>query len=188
MTRTLAASTLRTAALLSLATSFVPAAWAQAAPVGAVAYAPLAGAQAVPTLSQWGMAALALVLAALASRLLRGQGGVLRLAALGLLAGAALLASPWSGQALARPADDVLLDNPAGGTAPLPDHPDFERPFADYMHGYTVRNTTGRPQRIKAVTVTAAHRIMNSHDDTQCTVGQILAPAASCSVVVGRPH
>ena len=66
MTRTLAASTLRTAALLSLATSFVPAAWAQAAPVGAVAYAPLAGAQAVPTRSQWGMAALALVLAALA--------------------------------------------------------------------------------------------------------------------------
>ncbi|WP_198969926.1 midcut-by-XrtH protein [Xylophilus sp. ASV27] len=176
------------AGALALAAGTQAPAWAQA--VGNITYAPLsAGTQSVPTLSQWGMAALALLLAAGARHLLRGHGnGVVRTAMLGLVAGAALLAMPWSGQALAVPASEVLLDKPAGGSVDLPDHPDFELPFADFMHGYEVRNTTDRPLRITAVDVTAAHRIAGPSDETRCSVDQTLAPLASCQIVVSRPH
>lgn len=175
--------------LLAGAAAYAPGAWAQAgAPVGAIAFAPaLAATQSVPTLSQWGLAALALLLALGSRRWLRGPGAA-RAVALGLLAGAALLSTPWVGQALAQPVSALLLDNPAGGTIDLPDHPDFERPFADYMHAYEVRNVTDRPLRITAITVTAAHRITGPLGDTRCTTGRTLAPLASCQIEVGRPH
>ncbi|MBV7429630.1 midcut-by-XrtH protein [Acidovorax sp. sif1233] len=176
-------------ALLWAAAAAAPAAWAQGAPVGAVAYAPLAAPAAVPTLSQWGLLVLVLLLAAAARHLLRHAGhGVVRAIVPGLLACAALLCMPWGGQAIAVPSSDVPLDNPAGGVADIPDHPDLERAFADYLHAYEVRNTTDRPQRITAVSVTAAHRIQGPGDETRCTVGQTLAPMASCHLVVGRPH
>lgn len=179
----------RRAALLGSAAAVAPAAWAQGMPVGSVIYAPLASALAVPTLSQWALAALVLGLAALARPLLRHRTkGAAHMIVPGLLACTALLCVPWSGQALAAPLSEVPLDNPAGGVADIPDHPDLERAFADYLHAYEVRNTTDRPQRIVAVAVTAAHRILGPHDETQCTVGQTLAPAASCRLVVGRPH
>lgn len=177
------------AALLWAAAGIAPAAWAQLGPVGSVTYAPLPSALAVPTLSQWALAALALGLAALAGRLLRHrEGGMARAIVPGLLVCTALWCVPWSGQALAIPVSEVLLDNPGGGVADIPDHPDLERPFADYLHAYEVRNTTDRAQRIVAVTVTAAHRILGPGDATKCTAGQTLAPAASCHLVVGRPH
>lgn len=82
---------------------------------------------------------------------------------------------------------EVLLDNPAGGVADIPDHPSLENPFMDYLHLYVVRNVTDRPQRITAVTVTPAHILLAFGAD-QCTVGQTLAPMESCNVRVGRPH
>lgn len=66
-------------------------------PVGAVAYAPLAAAASVPTLSQWALAALVLAITGLGGHLLRRRGGsTLRALVPGLLAAAALLAMPWT--------------------------------------------------------------------------------------------
>ncbi|KRD21834.1 hypothetical protein ASE39_05365 [Acidovorax sp. Root267] len=174
-------------ALLWAAAAIAPTAWAQGAPVGTVAYAPLASVQAVPTLSQWALAALVLVLAALARHLLRhGANGVVRALLPGLLACAALLCMPWGGQAIALPSSEVVLDNPAGGVADIPDHPDLEIAFRDYLHVYEVRNTTDRPQQITAVSVTPVHRLFDTDD--RCTVGQMLAPMAVCYLRVGRLH
>ncbi len=89
--------------------------------MGAIAYAGLAAAQPVPTLTQWGLLLLSLLLAPLAWRAARGRLACLALAGPGLLAAALLLAAGWSGQVEAQPTapGDVLLDNPAGGTADM---------------------------------------------------------------------
>jgi hypothetical protein len=177
----------RIAVLWAAATLAPAAAWAQGAPVGAVTYAPLAAPAAVPTLSQWGLVVLVLLLAAAGRHLLRHAGrGVVRAIVPGLLACAALLCMPWGGQAIALPSSEVMLDNPAGGVADIPDHPDLDIAFMDYLHEYEVRNTTDRPQKIIAVSVTPTHRLFNSGDP--CAVGQMLAPMAVCYLRVGRLH
>jgi hypothetical protein len=176
------------ALLAAGATVAAPSAWAQGAPVGAVAYAPLAAAAAVPTLSQWALFALVLAITGLGGHLLRRRGwNTLRALVPGLLAGAALLSTPWPAEVMAQAVSEVLLDNPAGGVADIPDHPSLENPFMDYLHEYEVRNVTGRSQRITAVSVTAAH-ILLSFGSNLCTVGQTLAPMEVCYVRVGRPH
>lgn len=176
------------ALLAAGATVVAPSAWAQGAPVGAVAYAPLAAAAAVPTLSQWALLALVLAITGLGGHLLRRRGwNTLRALGPGLLAGAALLSTPWPGEVMAQAVSEVLLDNPAGGVADIPDHPSLENPFMGYLHEYEVRNVTGRPQRITAVSVTAAHILLGFGSD-QCTVGLTLAPMEVCYVRVGRPH
>lgn len=192
MTHSRPLSTSRTVpciALLLLTAATVPAAWAQGVQVGTVTYAPLAAAQAVPTLSQWSLAALALALAALARHLLRHRGnGVVRTLVPTLFACAALLHMPWVGQAIALSLSEVVLDNPAGGVADIPDHPDLETSFMDYLHMYEVRNTTDRPQQIRGISVTSIHRILGPNDESKCTVGQMLEPMATCYLRVGRLH
>ncbi len=83
-------------------------AWAQAQPpVGAITYvAGLAGpVQPVPTLAEWGVLVLSLLMALMAWRAARGRLACLVLAiAPGVLAAAMLVATSWSGPAEAAPA------------------------------------------------------------------------------------
>ena len=182
-------STLSRTALFVMAAATVPAAWAQSVQVGTVTYAPLGATHAVPTLSHWSLAALALVLAALARHLLRHRGnGVVRTLVPTLFACAALLYVPWNGQAIALTLSDVVLDNPAGGVADIPDNPALENGFMDYLYTYEVRNTTDRPQQIRDITVTSIHRIHGPDDGTQCTISQMLEPMATCYLRIGRMH
>lgn len=152
---------------------------AQAAPIGGVGYGPLAAAaQAVPTLSQWALWGLALVLAVLAAR--RAGRMATRLAVGGLIAAAALGGlAPWGGQALALPL--LSMDNPAGGTVELPDRPDLHG--GDWFAEYEVSNATGKAQRILSVSVEADYTI-NQSTQNRCTPGQTLAPGDSCVVGV----
>ncbi len=167
-------------ALLTLACA--PSAWGQS--VGSVTYAPaaLAGAHGVPTLSQWALWGLALVLGVLA---VRSTGrGTARAAAAGLLACAALLGTPWGGPAAAQPAlgPEVLLDQEDGGQAPIAHHPDLDA--GDRFHVYEVLNDTPRPQRITAIDFTGMHEQLYQGDQGQCAVGAVLAPQARCEIAV----
>ncbi len=152
---------------------------AQAAPIGSVNYGPLAAAaQTVPTLSQWALWGLALVLAVLAARRAGRMAG--RLAVGGLIAAAALGGlAPWGGRALALP--PLSMDNPAGGTVELPDSPDLHG--GDWFTQYEVSNATGKAQRILAVSVGADYTI-NQSTQNLCTPGQTLEPEDSCVVGV----
>ena len=156
--------------LLPAAAALALASPAWAAPGGTVAYityGPLsAGTQAIPTLSQWGLAVLVLALAVLAPRLLRSaRGGMLRAIALALLAGAALLAVPWSTPAMAQIGmsvgghdADAALGQPGDGTAQLPWQPALDS--GDFYYRYTLRNTSGKPQtRPHAARAVARHRM-----------------------------
>lgn len=173
--------------LLPAAAALLLSTLAWAAPgdiVATITYAPLsAGAQAVPTLSQWGLAALALALAALAPRLLRG--GMLRAVALGLLAGAALLAAPWSAPAMARPSDETALDQPGGGTAQLLWQSMLGS--GDFFYPYALVNTTGKPQRITAIEI-RGYRLLDPDDAQTCQLDMVLRPGDTCALGLGNPR
>lgn len=179
-----------TAALLSSA-ACAPAAWAQAQPpVGSITYAGLAATQPVPTLTLWGVLLLSLLLAALAWRAARGPLAGLALAGPGLLAAALLLAAGWSGQVEAQPAapGDVLLDNPAGGTADIPYHVALDTAFADFMYQYEVGNATGQPLRITGISLTPGHDDRAPMDTPRCTAGLVLPAGESCHLLVSKPR
>lgn len=187
----------RHAAALLMAAG-IPCAWAQAAtpPIGTITYTGLSVAaqpMPVPTLSQWGLiVALALQLALLAWHLLRGHKRfTIRSAGLGLLAAAALTATPWGNLpavAMPVPGGDVLLDNAAGGSAAIPYDQSLDMAFADYQHEYEVRNTSSQSLRIRTMSVTASHVLRAPRGDSACTEGQNLAPGASCFIKVYKPH
>lgn len=168
-------------------------AWAQAQPpVGAITYAAgLAGpAQPVPTLAEWGVMALSLLIALMAWRAARGRLACLVLAiAPGALAAAMLMATSWSGPAEAAPApDDVQLNNPSGGNADIPYHTSLDRAAADFMHQYRVRNTTGQSVRITGVSLTPEHNDRDPRDPPRCTVGTVLAAHEICNLLVSKPR
>ena len=167
--------------------------WAQAQPpVGAITYvAGLAGpAQPVPTLAEWGVLVLSLLMALMAWRAARGHLASLMLAiAPGVLAAAMLVATSWSSPVEAQPMGvSVLLDNPSGATADIPYHESLDWPAADYMHQYEVRNTTGQTVRITDITLTAGHNNRNPLDTPRCTVGMVLAADEGCFLLVSKPH
>jgi hypothetical protein len=182
---------LRSTAALLTAAACAPAAGAQAQPpVGVITYAGLAAAQAVPTLTQWGVLLLSLLLAPLAWRAARGRLACLALAGPGLLAAALLLAAGWSERAQALPLamGDVLLDNAAGGSADIPYHAALDTPFADFLYQYEVGNATGQPLRITGTTLTPGHTDRAPLDTPRCTAGLVLAPGEGCYLRVGKPH
>lgn len=148
---------------------------------------PSAGAQAIPTLSHWGLAALALALAVLAPRLLRGaRGGMLRAVALALLAGAALLAVPWGTPAMASPSRDIALDQPGGGTAQLPWRADLD--MGDFYFPYTLVNTTDKPLQITALDVRGGYRLLNPGGAHTCKPGMLLQPGDTCAMGLSNPR
>lgn len=182
------------AGLLAISTLALSApAWAQGQPpVGAITYAAaLAGAaQPVPSLAQWGVVVLSLLMAPLAWRVARGRLACLALAASpGLLAAAMLMAASWSGQAEAQPvADDVLLASPSGGTADIPYQAALDLAWTDYMYQYQVRNTSGQSVRITGITYTAGHNDRDPRDPPRCTAGLVLAASEGCYVLVSKPR
>ena len=183
--------------LLPAAAALALASPAWAAPGGTVAYltyGPLsAGTQAIPTLSQWGLAVLVLALAALAPRLLRSaRGGMLRAIALALLTGAALLAVPWSTPAMAQIGmsvggddADAALDQPGGGTAQLLWQPALG--WGDFYYRYTLQNTSGKPQQIRTTDV-RGYRLLNPDGANTCKPGMVLQPDATCTLGLSNPQ
>ena len=178
---------------VALAATASSTAWAQAQPpVGSITYAALAAsnAQPVPSLAQWGVVLLSLLIAPVAWRAARGRLPSLVLAAgPGVLAAALLVAASWSGQAEAVPVGgDVELNNPAGGSADIPYSAALDSAGADYMHQYEVQNTTGQSVRITGVTLTAGHTDRNPMGGVRCTVGAVLAANESCQLLVSKPR
>lgn len=178
--------------LTVVAASGAPCAWAQAQPpVGTITFAAaLAGAaQPVPTMAQWALVILSLLMVPVAWRAARGRMGCWAWAAGPGFLTAVMLMTSWSRDADAVPVEvDVVLDNPAGGSADIPYHAALDLAFADFMHQYGVRNTTTQSLRITGITLTPAHNDRDPRDPPRCTVGMVLAAGERCYLLVSKPH
>ena len=141
---------------------------------GVVVYGPDMLAR-VPTLSEWMLLGLGLMLLVLAYRVLRVRTNGRLLANLTLIGGGALAAAAGHslfGDARAQPAiTEMPLGSSGGGSVAL---------NVDTL--YSLVNQTGIAQRILSVTPTSPY----SEDDPgiapRCVVGYLLAPTANCYV------
>lgn len=118
--------------------------------------------------------------------------GMLRAIALALLAGAALLAVPWSTPAMAQigmsvggDEADAALDQPGGGTAQLLWQPALDS--GDYYYRYTLQNTSGKPQQIRTTDV-RGYRLLNPDGANTCKPGMVLQPDATCTLGLSNPQ
>ncbi len=118
----------------------------------------------VPTLSEWGMAIMALILAGLAYRTLRqGKHGGTPLA---LLVGAAIFVAGLAGNGMIARASTVShIDCPGPGSYTLPN---------DSL--YTVTNTSNGPLFLQSIT---GHNIFYSPG--KCEVNMTLQAGQTCS-------
>lgn len=155
------------------------AASAGAPAVGAVITYAAAGASAIPTLSEWGLIGMALLVAAMAYRSLRGRLGNKPLAAV-LLAGTLVLgaipSTGWIRPAAAVVVSEVALPLAGGGTANV----------TDLNVDVPVKNTSGVPLKIVSVVATGVNFIDNPAATPKCAAGQILAVGAVCYVKVSN--
>ena len=146
--------------------------WAQSGP-GGITYAPVES-QGIPTLSEWGLLATALLLAVLAYRLLRGRLGGRPLASV-VLAGALGLALAGGGlqlqSAQAQSEVEIALSLPGGGQAMIPD---------DGV--WLVRNTSGVAQSIVALSAADGFNFESYEGSPRCEVAMVLAPGATCYI------
>ena len=150
---------------------------------GLITYAPDGTTTAVPTLSEWGLLAMVLLLAVVAYRVLRAQMGAKPLASV-VLAGALGLGLA-SGVPLVRPALaveyptlSVPLTEAAGGFAGF-------AAASTYYLGLEVVNNSGVPQRITGMEVDLPYVFSDSGLTPQCTVGLRLSIGGKCYVGVG---
>lgn len=153
---------------------------AAAQSMGGVTYAPLAAAN-VPTVSEWGLIGMAALLAVAAFFTLRAQGTrTLKVWASGLLVCAAVSATLWNTPAEAVPSPvDVVMDQPNGGTAPIPHRGALF--FGDFFYIYKVQNQTDRAQRVLAVSVIPGLELLEPTGFTpECTPGLVLQPNDVC--------
>ncbi len=140
-------------------------------PGGAIDYGPLAAA--VPSLSEWSLALMALLLAVVAYRVLRGRVGG-RLMSNLLVAGAAVAAG-FSGVGLVREAEalsavDVNMSSTSGGTL-------------NGTFWTRLNNTTGIPLRIIDIRTNRGVIIESPPPDSpECTIGTVVAPGARCNI------
>ena len=150
-----------------------------------ISYAPVTPAS-VPTLSEWGLLVLALVMAvgtawSLHKKAGRGTTAVLALATalvLGTVTGQDVV-----GRAEALPLPAPTLSLAGGGTT---------EPFSYWAsvnpdQGLAITNTSGVPQRITAITLTVNSLPATPDAPTnspQCTVGLVLPAGQSCYVTV----
>ena len=157
-------------AVLAASALMAPSAWAGTPIGGTVGYGPLA--IAVPTLGEWSLVLLALLLAAVAYRVLRGRVGGRLLSQLFLAGGVA--AAGLAGHGLVRQAEAVAfpeLDNATGGSVTV--------------YGWaTLDNVTSVPLRINAVTPNSGSRVKSppAAGTPECAVGTVVQPADSCNV------
>lgn len=160
---------MRTLAVLAAMTQTV--AMAQSLQV-VVSYGP-ANIASVPTLSEWGLMIMGVVLAGVALHAIRKNASSKTIMSLALSA-VVLLGTGLGNQTL-QSAWAVLapkMDNPAGGAT---------SPFPQYIGIVPIQNTTTVPLRIISVTPV---EVQNA-PGTTCDPGVIVAPAASCNVDTG---
>lgn len=145
-------------------------------PTTTIVYAPAAAGSptAVPTLSEWGLIALAAVMVFAAIRALRrGTGG--RLLSLAIVAAASLAGTQWTARpAMAVPA--FTLSNAAGGTATW---------LGDGEIG--VLNTTGVAQKIISVGLTGTGMLRPTEGSPRCVAGLVVNAGQQCYVNVAVP-
>ncbi|MEZ5606691.1 MAG: midcut-by-XrtH protein [Burkholderiaceae bacterium] len=153
-----------------------PQAWAGVAIYGTIDYEPLSVAT-VPTLSQWALVAMGLLLAVLAYRALRGRIHGRLLTHL-LLGGGLAAAGGWAGtggvpsaQAAPPVEDTVALSQASGGTANI-----------TVLGVSEVENTSAVALRIKALNSTAQWINPEPGHAPQCVVGMVLQPGGTCYV------
>lgn len=155
-----------------------PSAWAGAPAGGAIGYGPLGAAAAVPSLGAWSLLLMALLVAAVAYRALRGRANGRLMAHLllaGGLAGMGLAGQDVIGiaKAVAGADHDAEFNQAGGGTVYV-------------QSGITkITNTSGVPQKVLS---------MNPSDEgftfddpgpdytPECKVGLVVNPTADCYV------
>ncbi len=150
-------------------------------PGGAIDYAPLAAA--VPSLGEWSLCLLALLLAVVAYRVLRGRFGG-RLMSNLLIVGAAVAAG-FAGDGVVREAqalveaDDVNMSSATGGTV-------------NGVYWTRLTNTSGVPLQITGIhpndRVSVHSPPPESPESPECTVGTVVNPSAHCDVEFRYPQ
>ena len=147
-------------------------------PGGAIDYAPLAAA--VPSLGEWSLCLLALLLAVVAYRVLRGRFGG-RLMSNLLIVGAAVAAG-FAGDGVVREAqalveaDDVNMSSATGGTV-------------NGVYWTRLTNTSGVPLRITGIRPNNGVFVYSPPPATpECTVGTVVNPSAHCDVEFRYPQ
>jgi hypothetical protein len=143
---------------------------AQSLPGGTIDYQGLSAAS-IPTLSEWGLAGLAILIAVVGYRYRRARFGGKPLASL-LIAGAlglcAILGDKVIRPAAAVPAPLFSFSNPAGGTVQICSSSQV-----------SVSNTTSNSVRVVNVTPFAGSSI----EAGTCVPGLVVAPSASCTIM-----
>ena len=140
-------------------------------PGGTIDYAPLAAA--VPTLGQWSLALIALLIAAVAYRVLRGRVGGRLMSNLLILGGAAV--ATFTGHGLVREAaalavHDLTMSSPSGGSV---------------SGTYWVRltNSSGVTLRVTDIRPNEGVSIDSPPPETpECTVGTQITTGNKCNV------
>jgi hypothetical protein len=141
---------------------------AQSLPGGTIDYQGLS-ATSVPTLSEWGLAGLAILIAVVGYRYRRARFGGKPLASL-LIAGALGLCAIL-GDKVISPAAAIAVfgfSNPAGGTVQICDSSEIPVP-----------NSTSVPVRVVSVTPYPGSII----ETGTCVPGLVVAPGASCTIM-----
>lgn len=152
--------------------------WAGVSPGGSIDYGPVTSTS-VPTLGEWTLALLALLMAVVAYRALRGRVNGRLLSNLILAGGAAAAAVAGHGlikEAEAVAADEQNMSSASGGTV-----------SGHYLVRLT--NTSGVLLKIKAIRPNEGVSVLSPGEDylPECTVNATVAPGAKCSVYFSYP-
>lgn len=153
---------------------------AAAQSMGSVSYAPLAASN-VPTVSEWGLIGMAVLVALAAYHAMRAQGSrALKAWTTGLLVCGVLSASLWNHPAIATPPPvEIALDQSTGGVADIPHNAELF--FPPFTHVYTVQNQTAVAQRVTGVSTRPDLLLETPTGFTpECTVGLVLQPDDMC--------
>ncbi|MBA4741115.1 MAG: midcut-by-XrtH protein [Azoarcus sp.] len=129
---------------------------------------------AVPTLSQWGMIGMSVLIALAAYATLRRTGGARFLLALGVCAAGLLGAEGYRIVGTARAVPAPVMDQPQGGTLVFP---------APSFSSMPVENTTSVPLQILSI----SPDLYAQAPGTTCDPGVIVAPGGTCDVSAPPP-
>ena len=166
------------AAAALLAWGVLPSAWAGVPVVpGAIVYAPLSSAAPVPTLGEWSLTLMALLLAVVAYRVLRGRvNGRLMTPLLltGGLAAAGLAGHDLVGLAQAV-VPQVQFSQAAGGSVGVG------------VGETQIINTSGVPQQVTSMSTQPGYSFVTPPGSPQCQVGTPVAPSGISYVEISSP-
>ena len=157
-----------------------PAAWAGVPVGGTIEYEPLtANVAAVPSLSEWMLVLLGLLLAVMAYRALRGRVNGRLLSNLTLAGGALAAAAAGHGliqEVRATPAaNEQNMSSASGGTVETT------------AYWTRLTNTSGVPLKIKAIRPNEwSHVVSPPPEAPECTVNFVVSPGNTCNVAFER--